>query len=71
MGRCPDGRRLTTLLMGLGELSGIDLVVRLDEVPGQHLPRPEAPGGPGAFLAEEWRASPLSRREGAPPETER
>lgn len=70
-GALPDGRRLTRLLMDLGPLEGIDLVVRLEEVPGHHVPRPEGPRGPGAFLTEEWEASPLSRREGAPPETER
>lgn len=70
-GTLPDGRRLTRLLMDLGELPAMDLVLRLEEVPGQHVARPDNPGGPGAFLAEEWRASPHARRRGAPPGTER
>lgn len=70
-GALPDGRRLTRLLLDLGEIDGIELVVRLEEVPGDHVGRPEGPGGAGAFLTEEWLASPESRRPGAPPGTER
>lgn len=70
-GALPDGRRLTRVLMELGPLDGIDLVVRLEEVPGRHVSRPEAPSGPGAFLTEQWEASPHARRSGPPPGTER
>jgi 2-amino-4-hydroxy-6-hydroxymethyldihydropteridine diphosphokinase len=70
-GALPDGRRLTRLLMELGPVEGIDLVVRLEEVPGPHVARPEGPRGPGAYLTEEWLASEHARRRGAPPGTER
>ncbi|MBW3659814.1 MAG: 2-amino-4-hydroxy-6-hydroxymethyldihydropteridine diphosphokinase, partial [Actinobacteria bacterium] len=55
-GELPDGRRLTRVLLELGPLPQLELIVRLDEVPGQHVARPESPGGAGAFLAEEWNA---------------
>lgn len=49
-GQLPDGRRLTSLLAGLAPLEGIELVVRLDEVPGRHVLRPEGPvGAPASF----------------------
>jgi 2-amino-4-hydroxy-6-hydroxymethyldihydropteridine diphosphokinase len=44
----PDGRRLTSLLAALAPIEGIDLVVRLSDVPTHHLERPEGPGGPPA-----------------------
>lgn len=53
-GVLPDGRRLTQLLADLAPVEGVELFVRLDEVPGSHVPRPEGPRGPGAFLADEW-----------------
>jgi 2-amino-4-hydroxy-6-hydroxymethyldihydropteridine diphosphokinase len=64
-GELPDGRRLTRLLLDLGPIEDIELAVRLDEVPGRHVARPEAPGGAGAFLAEEWHAS--GRPDTSPP----
>jgi 2-amino-4-hydroxy-6-hydroxymethyldihydropteridine diphosphokinase len=49
-GALPDGRRLTHLLMALGPLEGIELEVRLDEVPSLQVPRPQGPaGGPPTF----------------------
>lgn len=55
-GTLPDGRRLTRVLLDLGPLDDLELVVRLEEVPGQHVARPEVRGGGGAYLAEEWHA---------------
>lgn len=49
-GTLPDGRRVTQVLASMAPLEGIDLVVRLEEVPGRHLSRPEGPGGgPASF----------------------
>lgn len=66
-GALPDGTRLTKALTALAPLEGIDLHVRLEDVPGAapNL-RPEGPRGPGAVLAEDW-----NRPLGAPPGTER
>lgn len=53
----PDGQRLTALLRALLPLEGIDLHVRLADVPGTDrlgIVRPEGPRGPGAVLAEDW-----------------
>jgi 2-amino-4-hydroxy-6-hydroxymethyldihydropteridine diphosphokinase len=44
-GVLPDGRRVTQALAALAPLEGIELVVRLADVPGRHLERPEGPGG--------------------------
>lgn len=63
-GALPDGRRLTRLLMDLGPLDGIELVLRMDELPGRHVARPEGPRGPGAFLTEEWESSGRAGRPG-------
>lgn len=65
-GSLPDGRRITALLGELAPIEGVDLVMRLPEVPGPHLQRPEGPAGPGAVRAEDYH-----RPEGAPPGTER
>lgn len=54
-GALPDGRRLTRVLMDLGPLEGIELAMRIDELPGTQIRRPEGPSGPGAYLTEEWR----------------
>lgn len=64
----PEGTRLTQALTAIAPVEGVDLFVRLDEVPGTQgrIPRPEGPGGGGAFLADEWE-----RPEGAPPGVER
>lgn len=54
-GALPDGTRLTTLLQRLMPLDGVELVVRLDEVPGARgIGRPEGPRSPGAVRADEW-----------------
>jgi 2-amino-4-hydroxy-6-hydroxymethyldihydropteridine diphosphokinase len=50
-GALPDGRRLTQLLAALAPLEDIELVVRLDEVPGRRIERPAGPSAPGAYLA--------------------
>jgi 2-amino-4-hydroxy-6-hydroxymethyldihydropteridine diphosphokinase len=47
-GTLPDGRRLTTLLAALAPIEDIDLVVRLSDVPGRHVVRPEGPSAPPA-----------------------
>jgi 2-amino-4-hydroxy-6-hydroxymethyldihydropteridine diphosphokinase len=47
-GALPDGRRVTQALAALAPLEGIELVVRLADVPGRHLERPEGPGGGAA-----------------------
>jgi 2-amino-4-hydroxy-6-hydroxymethyldihydropteridine diphosphokinase len=47
-GTLPDGRRITTLLAALAPIEGIELVVRLSDVPGRHVARPEGPGAPPA-----------------------
>jgi 2-amino-4-hydroxy-6-hydroxymethyldihydropteridine diphosphokinase len=52
-GSLPDGRRLATLLGALAPIEGIELVVRLDEVPGRRVPRPEGPSAPGPYLAQD------------------
>lgn len=45
-GTLPSGRRVTQVLAALAPIEGIEMVVRLDEVPGQHLRRPDGPGAP-------------------------
>jgi 2-amino-4-hydroxy-6-hydroxymethyldihydropteridine diphosphokinase len=48
-GTLPDGRRLTRLLAALAPIDDIELVVRLDDVPGRHPPRPQGPAaGPAS-----------------------
>jgi len=47
-GSLPDGQRLTRLLMDLGPVEGIDLEVRLEDVPGDHVARPDGPMAPTA-----------------------
>lgn len=47
-GALPDGRRFTRLLAALAPLDGIDLEVRLDEVPHRRLTRPDGPSAPPA-----------------------
>lgn len=66
-GQLPDGRRLARLLNELAPVEGVELVLRLEEVPGGRPPRPEGPGSPGAFLADEFDAS---RRRAAGQATE-
>lgn len=64
----PDGPRLTQALTRLAPIEGIDLFVRLSEVPGtaHRIERPEGPAGPGAIPADQWQ-----RPDRAPPGTER
>jgi 2-amino-4-hydroxy-6-hydroxymethyldihydropteridine diphosphokinase len=49
-GQLPDGRRLTELLRALAPVEGIELVLRLPEVPGFRIERPEGPTAPPASL---------------------
>lgn len=65
-GALPDGRRLTRLLSALAPITGIELVVREDELPSRRLRRPEGPRGPGAYLAGDQE-----RPTGPGPEVER
>jgi 2-amino-4-hydroxy-6-hydroxymethyldihydropteridine diphosphokinase len=49
-GVLPDGRRLTSALAALAPIEGVELEVRLDEVPSRRLTRPDGPvGGPASF----------------------
>jgi 2-amino-4-hydroxy-6-hydroxymethyldihydropteridine diphosphokinase len=50
-GTLPDGRRVTQALAALAPIEGIELVVRLEDVPGRHLSRPEGPGSGAATFA--------------------
>lgn len=60
-GTLPDGRRLTRVLSDLAPITGVDLHVRLADVPGAGSPlgieRPEGPGAPPAVQAPDWDAS--------------
>ena len=60
-GVLPDGRRVTTVLAANAPITGIDLHVRLADVPGAGSPlgieRPEGPGAPAAVQAPDWDAS--------------
>jgi 2-amino-4-hydroxy-6-hydroxymethyldihydropteridine diphosphokinase len=47
-GALPDGRRIATLLGALTPIEGIDLVLRLDDVPTRRIARPEGPSAPPA-----------------------
>ncbi len=49
-GSLPDGRRLTQLVMERSPIDDLDLFVRLEEVPGPHISRPEGPGSPAPSL---------------------
>jgi 2-amino-4-hydroxy-6-hydroxymethyldihydropteridine diphosphokinase len=64
----PDGTRLTRVLTKLAPIEGVELFVRLADVPGteHRIERPEGPRGPGPVQAKDWH-----RPEGAPPGTER
>lgn len=47
-GSLPDGRRFTQLLAALAPIEDIELVVRLEDVPGNRVARPEGPQSPPA-----------------------
>ena len=53
----PDGTRLTRAIAALGAIDGIELYVRLAELPGTQrlVERPEGPGGMGAVQAPDWQ----------------
>lgn len=53
-GSLPDGTRLTRALSRLMPVDDVELVLRLEQVPGGRTPRPEGPPSPGAYLAEDW-----------------
>lgn len=62
-GALPGGRRFTQLLNALAPIEGIELVVRLDDVPTQRLSRPTGPSaGPATFRRPGFDRGP----EGAP-----
>ena len=60
-GALPDGRRITRLLAALAPLSGIELMLRLSDVPGAGgalgISRPEGPRAPAAVQAPDWDAA--------------
>ena len=47
-GTLPDGRRLAVLLTKLLPVEGIEMVVRLQDLPGRRFERPEGPSAPPA-----------------------
>lgn len=49
-GALPDGRRLTRLAMELAPIDDLDLYLRLEDVPGPHISRPEGPASPPPTL---------------------
>lgn len=63
-GTLPDGHRLTSLLAALAPVEGIELVVRLEDVPSRRIPRPEGPGAPPASFTRPG-AEPVAREHGA------
>lgn len=61
-GALPDGRRVTRLLAALAPIEGIELVARLEDVPGTHLARPDGPvGGAASFARPSVDPSPDAR----------
>jgi 2-amino-4-hydroxy-6-hydroxymethyldihydropteridine diphosphokinase len=63
-GALPDGRRLTTLLAALAPIEDIELEVRLADVPGRHVSRPEAPAGPPASFERREQPSDAADPDG-------
>ncbi|MEX2503793.1 MAG: 2-amino-4-hydroxy-6-hydroxymethyldihydropteridine diphosphokinase [Egicoccus sp.] len=47
-GELPDGRRLSRLLTDLAPIEDIEMVVRLEDLPGRTFERPEGPSAPAA-----------------------
>ncbi len=68
-GELPDGTRLSRVAADLAPIEGIELVLRLDDVPGRHIARPDGPQGPGFVFADEWESR--RPRSGPPPGVER
>lgn len=62
-GTLPDGTRLTRALSRLMPVGDVELMVRLEEVPGGRTPRPEGPPSAGAYLAQDWER-PAPRQPG-------
>lgn len=54
-GTLPDGSRLTTHLQRLAPIEGVELVLRVDELPSSsRIGRPEGPKAPGAYFGDDW-----------------
>lgn len=47
-GELPDGRRLSRLLADLAPIEDIEMVLRLEDLPGRRFERPEGPSAPAA-----------------------
>jgi 2-amino-4-hydroxy-6-hydroxymethyldihydropteridine diphosphokinase len=60
-GRLPDGRRVTELLRALAPIEGIELVLRLSDVPGFRIERPEGPSAPPASMGRRPDVDELDR----------
>lgn len=67
-GRLPDGRRLTRLIQDISPLDDIDLYVRLPDVGGRHISRPEGPAGPQASFRRP-QLDEAAQEQGADPNT--
>jgi len=63
-GVLPDGRRLSALLAALAPIEDILLVDRLDDVPSEHLKRPDGPVAPAASFSRPV-AERVAREHGA------
>jgi 2-amino-4-hydroxy-6-hydroxymethyldihydropteridine diphosphokinase len=63
-GALPDGRRVARLAQDVDGLDQIDLVCRLEDVPTEHLARPEGPVGPPPAF-ERPAADDLAREHGS------
>lgn len=62
-GHLPDGRRVAALLTACPGMDAIELDVRLSDVPGRRIERPEGPTGPRASFDRPERDA-LSREHG-------
>lgn len=63
-GRMPDGRSIARLVQQVAGLDDIELVCRLEDVPTEHLARPDGPSGPPATF-DRPAADELAREHGA------
>jgi 2-amino-4-hydroxy-6-hydroxymethyldihydropteridine diphosphokinase len=64
-GVLPGGRRLTAALSALAPIEDIELEVRLEDVPGGRLARPEGPSSPPAgFARPGWQDIEAAREPG-------